>query len=225
MPNIESELEKMRLSATTDGENKDQEVQDSCSINIGLNGTKIDLVLRESSPFYKTDCDKTIAIPSKDPSIAINSDMSMLEQNVPMTEEKDILVSSTASNSVHTDSSDEVKTKRKRRKKVGMKKRSKTKETASVSKNLNALRQSDVLSKEEDLGDKPEEIFQMDDDYAENDDEGFASTGGLSRSISLPVSANLDNLFGSKWTNRKTSSTFTGEFHPFSDGDVTPHSR
>ena len=222
MPNIESELEKMKLSSSsfTFEENKALS-QESCTVDLHFNETE--LVLNTSSPLGKTDCDKTVSASSKDLKV---TEINKLEPpNVPTIEET--VSPGTANNSINTDSSDEVKTKRKRRKKIAMKKRSKTRESSSVSsKPINIPRQqTDILPKEEDLGDKPEEIFQMDDDYAEGDDEGFKSGSGLSRSVSLPVSANLDDLFGSEWTSRKTSSTFTGEFHPFSDGDVTPQSR
>lgn len=219
VPNIETELAKMKLSASSIGENKGG-IQELCTVNIHSDTTE--LVLNTSSPLVKINCDKTVS--SKDTDITIMPVTNTLELNVSNVEETIVNISSGTTNSVHTDSSDEVKTKRKRRKKVAMKKRSKTKDSSvTFPKVINIPRQTDILPKEEDLHDKPEEIFQMDDDYTEGDDEGFASSG-LSRSVSLPVSANLDDLFGSEWTRRKMSSTFTGEFHPFSDGDVTPHS-
>lgn len=215
VPNIESELEKMRLSAFLTEENREP-----CTVNSRFNETVS--VLNSSSPLGKTDCDKIVSnVASKDTKV---TETNKLEPNVPNIEET--ITSGTTNNSVNTDSSDEVKTKRKRRKKIAMKKRSKTKDSSviSSSKPISIPRHTDILPKEEDLDDKLEDIFQMDDDYAEDGDSS-KSSGGLSRSVSLPVSANLDDLFRSEWTSRKTSTTFTGEFHPFSDGDVTPQSR
>lgn len=220
VPNIESELEKMRLSTFFNEESKALN-REPCTVNSHFNETES--VLNSSSLLGKTDCDKIVSnISSKDTRV---TESNKLESNVPNIEET--ITSGTANNTVNTDSSDEVKTKRKRRKKIAMKKRSKTKDSSviSSSKPINILRHSDILPKEEDLDDKLEEIFQMDDDYGDGDAESSKSSGGLSRSVSLPVSANLDDLFKTEWTCRKASTTFTGEFHPFSDGDVTPQSR
>lgn len=220
VPNIASELEKMRLATFLNEENKALN-REPFTVNSHFNETE--LVLNSSSPLGKTDCDKIVSnISLKDTKV---TDTNKLEPNVPNIEET--IASGTTNNSVNTDSSDEVKTKRKRRKKIAMKKRSKTKDSSviSSSKPINIPRHTDVLPKEEDMDDKLEDIFQMDDDYVEGDADSSKSSGGLSRSVSLPVSANLDDLFRSEWTSRKTSTTFTGEFHPFSDGDVTPQSR
>lgn len=220
MPNIASELEKMILSASLNGElSGEPMIQDTCTVNIDFNNGNPELVLNSSSLFATVVCDKTVNIPSSDTS-SLLSNVYPIEQSVPKAEEDETNATSGAANNIHTDSSDEIKTKRKRRKKVAMKKRSKTKDKVpSV-----PPPPSDLSSKDEGPDTKLEEIFQMDDDYAEGyEDEGFS---GLSRSISLPVSCNtIDKLFGPEWTRRKASSTFTGEFHPFSDGDVTPHSR
>lgn len=220
VPNIESELEKMRLSTFFNEENKALNPE-PCTVNSHFNETELVL---NSSLLGKTDCDNKIVsdIPCKDTKV---TETNKLEPNVPNMD--DTISSGTVNNTVNTDSSDEVKTKRKRRKKIAMKKRSKTKDSSvtSSSKPINIPRHADILPKEEDLDDKLEEIFQMDDDYVEGDAESSKSSGGLSRSVSLPVSANLDDLFKTEWTCRKTSTTFTGEFHPFSDGDVTPQSR
>lgn len=229
VPNIEAELEKMKLSDSLTDEVKEEIPLNGYSETAIKNVHNNDqLVLNTSSHLNESDCDKIANIPSMDADIKDVSETNKTEQSVPKTEEDNVVLSPDNTYTVHTDSSDEIKTKRKRRKRVAMKKRSKTKDNSAISsKPMTISRPLDPVTKIEELNDKPEEIFQMDDDYADDvaDDEGFASTGCLNRSVSLPVAANLDDLFGSEWSQRKTSSTFTGEFHPFSDGDVTPHSR
>lgn len=228
VPNIEAELEKMKLSDSLTDEVKEEIPLNGYSETAIKNVHNNDqLVLNTSSHLNESDCDKIANIPSMDADIKDVSETNKTEQSVPKTEEDNVVLSPDNTYTVHTDSSDEIKTKRKRRKRVAMKKRSKTKDNSAISsKPMTISRPLDPVTKIEELNDKPEEIFQMDDDYADDvaDDEGFASTGCLNRSVSLPVAANLDDLFGSEWSQRKTSSTFTGEFHPFSDGDVTPHS-
>ncbi|XP_035206309.1 phosphatidate phosphatase LPIN3-like isoform X2 [Stegodyphus dumicola] len=228
VPNIASELEKMKLSVGFNEqidnkvESKILTVSDTQS-TVETTATSQEMVLAvTSSPSDYNSCDISTSdnFPKRvDTSHSCES--SKVIQTVPIS----IDDMSKSKNTVHTDSSDEFKTKRKRRKKVVMKKRTKTKDVPTQpSKLIPINRHIDLPSKEaDDASDKSEEIFQMDDDYNDKD-EGFASSSCLSRSVSLPVSANFDDLFGSEWNKRKMSSTFVGEFHPFSDGDVTPHS-
>ncbi|GFQ68817.1 phosphatidate phosphatase LPIN1 [Trichonephila clavata] len=220
VPDIEAEIQKMKQSIEM---NDDNESENKDSVSLSSEYTQIasekDKVLSiPSSPSSnQKDCDivTSDSISKKAPTHAPEANKS--HQKTPKTTDNSVVPEDLTN--VNTDSSDEYKTKKRRRKKAPTKKRSKAKE-APPSKTAAANLATDV-SKDSD---KPEEIFQMDDDFVEGDDEGFGSTGGLSRSISLPVSSKIDDLFEHEWSRRKMSTTFTGEFHPFSDGDVTPQS-
>lgn len=220
--NLEAEIEKMKIAVGLADSDKtiEQLPASGDSSNNTQALTEKDLVLNiTSSPSSNyNDCDIVISGSTS------HSKKSMSETNKPHQKSSKSAdgnnLPEDATN--NTDSSEEYKTKRRRRKKVTTKKRSKPKDIAST-KNAASNRQIDMGVKKVEVN-KPEEIFQM-DDFVEGEDEGFASTGALSRSVSLPLSANIDNLFGHEWTRRKMSSTFAGEFHPFSDGDVTPQSR
>lgn len=125
------------------------------------------------------------------------------------------------------DDSDEAKFKRRRKKKLRPKTRAYSKEIKipyGVRENSNIpLPQSmpittDVVDQTVQEGD--EEIFHMDEDY--DDDEGF-SAANMIRSMSLPLnSAVYREQLRNNWPTRRLSATYTGELHPFSDGDVTP---
>ncbi|CAL1262609.1 unnamed protein product [Larinioides sclopetarius] len=228
VPDIEAEIQKMKqslnISDESSKENKTLSLINESTKSIQIASEKDKVIITSSSLSSKqTDCDIVVSdsIVSKKITTIHVSEAHKSHQKISKVNEESV-VSENIAHSVNTDSSDEYKTKRRRRKKVPTKKRSKNKDVV-VSKNNGLNHSTDVVTKDAEA-DKPEEIFQMDDDYVEGDDEGFGSTVGLSRSVSLPVQSKIEDLFDHEWTRRKMSSTFMGEFHPFSDGDVTPQS-
>ncbi|KAF8763629.1 Phosphatidate phosphatase LPIN3 like protein [Argiope bruennichi] len=225
VPDIEAEIQKMKLSLKDETSNENKMlspiIESTKSIHIVSEKDKV-LITSSSLSSKQKDCDivPSDSVVSKKTTTQISETHKSHQKILKVTEES--VVSEDIANSVNTDSSDEYKTKRRRRKRAPTKKRSKNKDM-SVTKNNGLNHATDVVTKDSEI-DKPEEIFQMDDDYVEGDDEGFGSAGGLSRSVSLPVQSKIEDLFDHEWTRRKMSTTFTGEFHPFSDGDVTPQS-
>lgn len=113
--------------------------------------------------------------------------------------------------------SEDPKTRKKKRKRPR-----KYKMSSTVTPRQSCTDQDTHSSETDDLIDKPGEIFQMSEDEHNEEDEGYPSAlnGIMYRSVSLPVAGN--QFAQNEWPLRKISSTFTGEFHPFSDGDVTP---
>ncbi|XP_042908467.1 phosphatidate phosphatase LPIN1 isoform X1 [Parasteatoda tepidariorum] len=190
VPNIEAEIRKMKLEAAEKDNTKES-----------------DLMLESVVCSPNANCDNNSSGNLSKQNIIFPPHLKKQIDNVPIE----------VTNSVHTDSSDEYKTKRKRRKKVGTKKRSKVKEHP---KPLVGVKQNEKEAEQTEV----EEIFQMDEDYGEVEEGKYVQISNMSRSISLPVSSTVDDLFKAEWNRRKLSTTFTGEFHPFSDGDVTPQS-
>ncbi|GIY02640.1 phosphatidate phosphatase LPIN1 [Caerostris extrusa] len=216
IPDIEAELEKMKQLTDMNEENVAHVLQNE-SLENTQNVSEEDQVLTSSRPSKLQDCDIVTSDSISNKSI---NNISETNKSLPKAAKStdDCVVPDDNINNVNTDSSDEYKTKRSEEK-APSKKRSKAKDMPVPKSSTIPNHPVDLNAKDSD---KPEEIFQMDDDFVEGDDEGFGSTGGLSRSISLPVSAKVDDLFNHDWNRRKMSTTFTGEFHPFSDGDVTP---
>lgn len=222
--NLEAEIEKMKIAVGL--ADSDKTIENLPAYGDSSNNTQAltekDLVLNiTSSPSSNyNDCDIVISGSTS------HSKKNMSETNKPHQKSSKSADGNNLPEDVtnNTDSSEEYKTKRRRRKKVTTKKRSKPKDITSTKNASASNRQIDMGVKKVEASKPEEEIFQM-DDFVEGEDEGFASTGALSRSVSLPLSAKIDDLFSHEWTRRKMSSTFAGEFHPFSDGDVTPQSR
>ncbi|XP_067142408.1 phosphatidate phosphatase LPIN1 [Centruroides vittatus] len=135
--------------------------------------------------------------------------------------------------SIVIDESDDAKSKRKRKKKLRPKTRAYNKENKipyGIRESANIPMTQSIPIADHKVADhkvadqavqeEEEEIFQMDEDY--NDDEGF-SAANMIRSMSLPLnSAVYREHLRKNWPTRRLSATYTGELHPFSDGDVTP---
>ncbi|XP_023215611.1 phosphatidate phosphatase LPIN1-like [Centruroides sculpturatus] len=130
--------------------------------------------------------------------------------------------------SIVIDESDDAKSKRKRKKKLRPKTRAYNKENKipyGIRESANipmtqSIPIADHRVADQAVQEEEEEIFHMDEDY--NDDEGF-SAASMIRSMSLPLnSAVYREHLRKNWPTRRLSATYTGELHPFSDGDVTP---
>ncbi|XP_023215622.1 phosphatidate phosphatase LPIN1-like [Centruroides sculpturatus] len=133
--------------------------------------------------------------------------------------------------SIVIDESDDAKSKRKRKKKLRPKTRAYNKENKipyGIRESANipmtqSIPIADHRVADQAVQEEEEEIFHMDEDY--NDDEGF-SAASMIRSMSLPLnSAVYREHLRKNWPTRRLSATYTGELHPFSDGDVTPPCR
>ncbi|XP_013782868.1 phosphatidate phosphatase LPIN2-like [Limulus polyphemus] len=114
---------------------------------------------------------------------------------------------------------EEVKTRKKRKRKIGNKRRPRSQEVISHLERRDSLEYKVGSSQEHCVPDDDvDDIFKMDDDYL--DDSNNLST--LSRSVTLPLANNKLALPDVEWTTRRFSASYLGDFHPFSDGDITP---
>ncbi|XP_076306725.1 phosphatidate phosphatase LPIN [Tachypleus tridentatus] len=114
---------------------------------------------------------------------------------------------------------EEVKTRKKRKRKIGNKRRPRSQDVASHLEQRDSLEYKVASSQEHCVPDGDvDDIFKMDDDYLDDS----SNLPILSRSVTLPLANDQLDLPDVEWTTRRFSASYLGEFHPFSDGDITP---